>query len=605
MFVMKANEKQILQLLRDTPGLVSIADISKKTGYTERYIRNIVKEIHENEEGHGYSISYVFRKGIELNITDSYAFNTYLTEEEQSTASAIVIYLLGKNKPVTSQTLQDQFYLSKTTLDNYLKKVRSILLEYDLILSTEGHRGFIVIGKELNKRACFSRNWKDSQKDEKVQLEIRSIILSILKKYKYEITDENIDNLCHHIGITLHRVYLNEYNNEPLPLKEEYPLQRKIASEIMTTLEEKYRLTIPDTEASYLVLHLLTKQSVQENEEITEDIRKLSEKILERIKKENHIDLTQQFDMQFNLCMHLQPMLIRVEYGVTQDNPLKDNIKREMSKAYELALTAKQVIFDEMGLMINDSETSYLALHFALGLDKAKEKKKFKIIIVCTTGKGTSRLLAHQLMTEYDLSEDSITVTSLYKLHEWNLTDFSCLLSTLPLQEEVPIPYMIMPVSLNAYKTDAIRSFLSKQMDKKNSSFQMTEENFIEIDACTREDAIKEIVSYMPADVSKEEMYEAIMERESLSSTEVGNRCALPHPIKTEVEKSLVLIMKLKRPIVWQYEKVQLVIFSAWTEDEDVSFSEKIIDFVSKQQAVQELLENFTLDTFDKLVGIQ
>lgn len=602
---MKPNEKQILQLLRDTPGLVTIAYLSNKTGFTERYIRNIVKEIHNNEDGHGYSISYVFRKGIELDIYDSFAFNTYMMEEEQSTASRIAMYLLEKNKPVPSQRLQDNFYLSKTTLDHYMKKVREILLEYDLILSTEGHQGFVVLGKELNKRVCFSRNVKERQFNDKVMLEIRKIVLSVLKEYHYEISDENIDNLCHHIKITLHRIYYKEYSNESLELKEDYPTQKEMAREIVKRLEKKYKLDIPEMEVPYLVLHLLTKQLVQENDEITTETRKLAIDILERIKEENHVDLTKQFDMQFNLCLHLQPMLIRVEYGVTQDNPLKENIKRELSHAYELALTAKKVILEEKNLVINDSETSYLALHFALGLDRIKEKKDFKVLIVCTTGNGTSRLLAHQLMSEYDLDEEEITVTSLYKLQEYNLAEYSCLLSTLPLQEEIPIPYMVIPVSLNAYKTDAVKSFLSKQMKAKKETFQVDGKIFLEIDVSTREDVLKAIVSYLPNEISKEEMYSALIKREMLSSTEVGNRCALPHPVKINVERSLLYFVRLKRPIIWETEKVQLVIFSAWTENEDSNLSEMIINLVSNPQAIQELLENFGLDTFNRLVEVE
>ena len=100
-------------------------------------------------------------------------------------------------------------------------------------------------------------------------------------------------------------------------------------------------------------------------------------------------------------------------------------------------------------------------------------------------------------------------------------------------------------------------------------------------------------------------MYSALIKREMLSSTEVGNRCALPHPVKINVERSLLYFVRLKRPIIWETEKVQLVIFSAWTENEDSNLSEMIINLVSNPQAIQELLENFGLDTFNRLVEVE
>lgn len=599
---MKANEKQILEILSNTSDLVSISELAKKTGYSERYIRNIIKDIFENEERNGYHISYFFRKGIRLTILDPVVFSAYLNQEEQTLASSIILYLLEKNIPVSASELQDQFYLSKTTLEKYIKKARSILYEYNLFLTTERHQGYIIFGRELNKRAYFSRNLKDSKINEKQLSEVNKIVLSVIEKYDYEISDDNIHNLCQHLLISIRRINDKEYSYEPLELKEEYPLQIQMAKEIIFQLNKKYNIEIPEVEIAYLVLHLLTKQSIQENGEISSEIRQLSKKILTTIKEKNHIDLTKQFDMQFNLCLHLQPMLIRLKYGVVQENPLTDDIKRQLPEAYELALSAKQVIQDEKRIFVNDAETGYLALHFALGLDKQKKIKPFKVLIACTSGKGTSRLLAHQLIEEYNLSFESITITSVYKLHELNLAEYSCLLSTVILQEEIPIPYMVLPVTINPIKTENVHTFMNDVMHVTNNQLAVTQDNLCEIDAKNKEEVFRYIVNILPEDINKKEMYQNLINRELLSSTEVGNKCAMPHPLKTDVEKSYLYIIKLKKPIDWDIQKVQLVIFSIWADNESSYLSQKIIDIVSNQGLVSEFLNHFSLDTFNKLV---
>lgn len=97
-------------------------------------------------------------------------------------------------------------------------------------------------------------------------------------------------------------------------------------------------------------------------------------------------------------------------------------------------------------------------------------------------------------------------------------------------------------------------------------------------------------------------MYQSLVDREVLSSTEVGNHCAMPHPLKADVDQSYLYIIRLKKPIIWDNQKVQLVIFSIWAENEDATLSQKIIDLVSNQGAVSELLDDFTLNTFNRLV---
>lgn len=45
------------------------------------------------------------------------------------------------------------------------------------------------------------------------------------------------------------------------------------------------------------------------------------------------------------------------------------------------------------------------------------------------------------------------------------------------------------------------------------------------------------------------------MDREKLSSTYIGNRCAAPHPTSVLLEENRIAVMHLKKPVLWSNGK--------------------------------------------------
>ena len=71
-------------------------------------------------------------------------------------------------------------------------------------------------------------------------------------------------------------------------------------------------------------------------------------------------------------------------------NPILQDIKREYPLAYEMATQACSVLRNVSPNPIKEDEIGYIAVSFALALErqKAKEWAPKNILIVCASGKG-------------------------------------------------------------------------------------------------------------------------------------------------------------------------------------------------------------------------
>src|SRR5699024_2703072 len=112
------------------------------------------------------------------------------------------------------------------------------------------------------------------------------------------------------------------------------------------------------------------------------------------------VDFPEPTKMIHNLLLHLKPTYYRKKYGIQIENVLKDSIKNNYPEIFHLT---KKVIHHVENLIeqeIDDNEVAYIAMHFGGWLRQEGvdlELRKKKMLIVCTNGLGTSRLLESQL----------------------------------------------------------------------------------------------------------------------------------------------------------------------------------------------------------------
>lgn len=144
-------------------------------------------------------------------------------------------------------------------------------------------------------------------------------------------------------------------------------------------------------ETQYIMMHLLGKRIIENDQNISQEVWECVEEVIKRIWQVKQIDFREDADLKTVLALHFQPMMTRLRYNLPQSNPLLSQIKRDMSPGYELALCAAEVLENQYHLSMDENEAGFLALHFALALEKKKNfVRSRKIAIVCASGRGTA-----------------------------------------------------------------------------------------------------------------------------------------------------------------------------------------------------------------------
>ena len=268
--------------------------------------------------------------------------------------------------------------------------------------------------------------------------ELEKIVDVANHKANYPLTDSSRLGLTVHLALVIERIRKNdkivmkEDILRELKKTEEYRLSEVIGKKI----EKKYDIQMPESEFGYITMHLQgsrLKEIASERfdyEFSNFEIVRLANQIIQRIKEVNGKDLGDDEQFFSGLLAHLKPVLIRLKLNLEIRNPLLEEIKEKYTDYYELTLQCQKPLEVFIGQSVPDEETGFLAMHIGSALErrKASRKRKMRVILTCTTGIGSSKMLATRIAQEFKDIEivdiDSICITEglekPYITEEWH-----------------------------------------------------------------------------------------------------------------------------------------------------------------------------------------
>lgn len=616
---MKERWIRILEILNNEEGAMSLKDLAKKMHITERTIKKYILDYKQEEENNGIKIVQNIRKQYSLKIIDNLKFNRLIYgglnnfDERSSRIVFILERLILKDDFVRIENIAEELFVSRATLDRLMPNVREILSKYDLSIISKPKYGIKLIGEEMNKRSCYAHEIinKTTEPKSKELYIIQTTLQDKIEKYNLILNEINFYNLVQHCIIAIDRIKMNNILTESKPsiAKKNQESESLAAKEIVQEFKKEFQIDIPESEVEYIKMHLLGKRVVLNNM-ISEEVFSCIDKIIEVIYEKTNIDFKKDFELKMSLAVHFQPLLSRLEFGLKQKNPILQEIKREMPKGFELSVYAAEVISDWYHLTVNDDELAYIALHFSVALDKrAKVGINKKIVIVCASGRGTSRLLQHRLVKRYNFKPENLVILSSFQLNSYNFSDTMFILSTIPLKIEIDIPILLIDMLFSDKS--------ARKVDQLIQSFAVINE----IEACLKNSLFshqksllnrEEVFSLMCNQIKEEfpeieeTFLEQVIKRENVSSTEVGNYVALPHPYVYDGKKLIVCCMSLEKPIRWKFDFVNLVILMAIPQEEDFinqKISEIVANILSDEVSIIKLTNNTTKETFLDLIS--
>lgn len=516
--LLSTREKEMIALLIKYNGqFVTIHDIAQQLAVSSRTIHRELKGVEAYLTSFSLTLERANKKGIRIagaesdlnDLKQSIAQHQTidLSVEEQK---VIILYALIQAKdPVKQYSLAQEIGVSVQTLAKMLDDLETDLNGYQLSLSRKRGEGIYLVGTESKKREFLSQlmvnnlnstsvysvienhfvfhSLNQIQQDF-VDLErifnVERLLMDYLSALPYQLTESSYLTLTVHIVLSITRIKNGEYValNEEIYDSVQHTLEHKVASELADKLGQIYDVTFNQAEIAFITIHLRGAKrknlnDTSSNNQCEENKIKSFVKKVESISGMNFADLDTLVD---GLTLHLNPAINRLQANIETYNPLTDMIKFKYPRLFENVRLALNDCWPE--LIFPESEIAFIVLHFG-GSIKSQGNRFLNILVVCSSGMGTSRLLSTRL--EQVFSEiERITQASVSDLNNLDLTQFDGIISTVNL--DITFPYLTVNPLLPDSDVSYVAQFLNtKSIEHDETVFAMNDNKLTNLENLT------------------------------------------------------------------------------------------------------------------------
>lgn len=603
------KKEKILDILIKSKKVMTVNEIVEKINVSEKTVRTYLKELKEEVSDRGYSIIVKPKTGIELRYESIGEISNLETKIEKSDNGSFQRYiyilkiLLENRFTYTTQLFAEELYCSKTTINNDLKLVEEWLTSKNVKLVKKPNQGVYIEGLEEDIREALIELYKmlegsknideenilnklDCRLDSKTYyklkelfitldlIEIQKIVKDAEEQLEYCFTKEGFINIIMHISVAICR--LKEKKGITIPIETLNTVKDtkefEIASNVVTKLSKVFNVQVPMDEIAYIALHMLGTKIQINNLLATDnddnnyymDIAKRITRLIGEVLEE---DIENDNVLIRGLALHLRPTIIRLSNGIRIENPLLEEIKMQLGNIFSATWACGSIFQEEIGVMINEDEVAYLTLHIASSVERIK--KKTKVLVVCSSGIGTSQFLATRIESKFDGIEIVGIIPYSY-LNKELVEKCDLIISTMGeginnFNREV----VNVSALLDEEDIKKIKSRISTLKKKKNHLGKYSSEIQNVIDEkllfdCKDDLSFKEIIRkygqiLLDKGYANEGFIENVIAREKLSSTNIGRGIAIPHAEEQYVNESKVCVVRLNNPIRLGTTKVDLI----------------------------------------------
>ncbi|MCY9374423.1 transcription antiterminator [Bacillus sp. T17B1] len=513
---MTAREQKLLKHLLLQNRYVTVTELAELMEVSTRTIHRELKSIKPLMETVGITLDKQPGKGLKAVgspedkqklLTDlSYEQHEYSADERKL---LILCSLLESQEPVKLYTLAHDLQVTNATVSYDLDDLEKWISPFGLTLIRKRGFGIQLIGPENAKRKIVGnlivnrldiqvfleavelniKGKADSSESEKMfgvvskgeLLKMERILFQLKEEIAFSLSDSSYIALVVHLTFAIERIKLGETitmeQNELEELKsvKEYSSALAIAGE----LERAFSVTIPEAEVGYITIHLRSANRKYKTEYKTQEIELetalQTKRLIAFISDKIRMDLTKNYSLYEGLIAHLEPAVSRIKENIEIYNPMKEQIKRDYFLLYMAIEEGVEKYFP--GMSFSDDEIAFIVLHFGSALEIKKEEAKLKALVVCSSGIGSSKMLASRLKKELPDIE-SFYMSSLIELKGRDVQSYDLIVSTVPIPYE-SIDYIMVSPLLNEEDTNQVKQYIKRKipliLDKNRNSKEDTQ----------------------------------------------------------------------------------------------------------------------------------
>ncbi|MFY0888410.1 BglG family transcription antiterminator [Clostridioides difficile] len=626
---MKTSKKELfLNFIKTQHDWIDSSTLANYLNVSTRSIRKYVNEINSTGE---FILSS--KKGYKVNLNNNCQTKVDSSENisPDNRLNLILKELIVNSNGINIFDLSEELFVSPATIEGDIVKANKFIGSYNLKIKQSKFL-LKLIGNESAKRKLMSSIiFKETGSDflslfdvQKIYQEynltkLKENIIYILKKYNLFINEYAINNILLHLMITIDRIKKNNYiesvevvnyidNNNDI----------SISRDISNFLESEYNLTLTSAELYYLVFQLTNKTTVLNYHEmdtkslpnyIDEHFVKLTKKIIKNVYDLYFIDLSDdEFVVKFTL--HVKNLISRAKNNQVLRNQIPQKLKDSYPLIYDISVYICNQIQILENIEIDEDEISYISLHVGSFFDRQKLlEDKILCALITPNYYDLQFKIVRDLEKRFNESIEIIQIFSdTHNLDFDNKVDM--VITTLPISDRCPIPFVYVNPYLNRKDYDNIQSKFIQIKDRKNI---LTVQNHLEMyfsESLFMKniylDSAKDYIKFMGNILYKNKYVKPnyiddVLIREKMSSTAFNNNVAIPHSMKMDALKTGVCLIVNDKPVKWSEEKVQIIAMIPINEKEKEKFNyifESFIEILSEWNNVKELTKADNYSSF-------
>nr|WP_276208703.1 PRD domain-containing protein [Mammaliicoccus sciuri] len=208
----------------------------------------------------------------------------------------------------------------------------------------------------------------------------------------------------------------------------------KVSERLTNVLSDIYDVTFNHSEIAFITMHLRGARRRHETTYENNDIHKQRVTELIEFVKDQGFSFKDEEALFKGLNLHLEPAINRLEANIETYNPLTEMIETYDQELFEAVSSGLKIVF--MNYHFPKSEVAYIALHFG-GMLQAKQRRSLHVLVVCSSGIGTSRILSNRLKQHFSEITQT-TEVSVSSLKSIDFSKYDGMISTVAVDTKYP-----------------------------------------------------------------------------------------------------------------------------------------------------------------------
>ncbi|MCW0308923.1 BglG family transcription antiterminator [Pantoea ananatis] len=570
-------------------------ELARRFAVSTRTVRTDITALNAMLQQHGAQFVLNRGAGYQLKIIDALRFNVLQQQTRAPlrvprTSHDRIRYLLVRfltaAYSLKLETLAEEWFVSRATLQNDMADVREWLGRYQLSIESKPHHGMKLFGSEVAIRTCLTdllfeidQEQPDSPLIVPESLEsglletLQPLLQNGLAQHNIRLSDEGERYLRFYCAVALRRI------NEGYPLSD--PQVEEIGDDVRESAQTLIHALRPLTvkpvspaEESWLRVNIAARriQDVAPSAINADDAEALVNYLLSFINTHYYYDLQNDPQLHADLLTHIKTMITRVRYQIHIPNPLLSNIKQHYPMAYDVTLAAVSSWGKYSPYTISENEIGFLVLHIGVGLERHYDvgyQRRPQVLLVCDSGTSTLRMIEAMLMRNYP----QLQVTQCLSQREYEARqrieeDF--VISTTRLSEKEKPVVVVAP-----FPTEFQLEQIGKLVLVDRTRPYMLEKffdarHFCIIDRPMSQSALFRLLcDRLEAEgVVDNAFYASVEEREAIVSTMLGEGIALPHSLGLMAKKTVVYTVLAPQGIPWGEDTAYVIFLLAISKNE-------------------------------------